>query len=497
MLWLQWSLLIIYSVALALLFIYSLHRHLMVRLYYKNEKNRSLPGGRLDSYPRVTVQLPVYNELYVVERLIRSTAEIEYPRDRLEIQVLDDSTDETTQIAQRCVDELRKEGYDISCLHRDRRIGFKAGALEEGMRVAKGEYVALFDADFVPSPEFLLKTLPHFSDEGVGMVQARWEHLNRDYSLLTRIQAILLDGHFVMEHGARSRSGMFFNFNGTAGIWRRRCIEDAGGWQHDTLTEDLDLSYRAQLAGWRFIFLQDLACPAEVPVEMNAWKSQQFRWAKGSMETAIKLLPRMIRSEFPWRVKLEAVIHLLANFSYVLMAIVALLIFPAVLSRQDLGWYRVLVVDLPLFLAAAGVVSRFYICSQKELYRDWKSRLKYLPCVLAFGMGIALNNARAVVEALAGHKTEFRRTPKYRVVDRGDTWWDKRYTLGKQHLFSMFEVAIGVYFCWIIGYSLLHGVYFPIPFLMLFGFGFFYVGSASLLQQRFERWRMETRRKRC
>ncbi len=493
MFWLQSSLLLVYSLALALLFVYSFHRHVIVRLYYKNEKRRPRASGRLDVYPRVTVQLPVYNERYVIERLIRSVAEMAYPKDRLEIQVLDDSTDETVLIAERCVAELKGEGYDIVCLHRERRVGFKAGALRDGLGRAKGEFIALFDADFVPPRDFLLRTLPSFSDADVGMVQARWEHLNRDYSLLTRVQAILLDGHFVMEQGARSRSGMFFNFNGTAGIWRRRCIEEAGGWQHDTLTEDLDLSYRAQLAGWRFVFLQDVACPAEVPVEMNAWKAQQFRWAKGSMETAKKLLLRMIRSDFPWRVKLEALIHLMANFSYVLMAIVALLIFPAVLSRQDLGWYRFLVVDFPLFFAATGVVSRFYICAQKELHAGWKARLKHIPCVLAFGMGIALNNAIGVLEALVGRKTEFRRTPKYRVVDREDAWWDKRYTLGKQYLLSIFEVAIGAYFCWIIAYSLSHGIYFPVPFMMLFGFGFFYVGITSLIQESLERWRVSRR----
>lgn len=486
--WFQSALLVLYSVTLGLLLVFSLHRHVMVRLYFKNRRNRPAPAGRFEDLPSVTVQLPVYNEFYVVERLIRSVAEFDYPRDRLEIQVLDDSTDETTEVAMRCVAELKEAGHNIACLHRTNRTGYKAGALAEGLRVASGEFVAVFDADFLPPREFLKKTIHFFTDEGVGLVQARWDHLNRDYSLLTQVQAIFLDGHFMMEHGARSRSGLFFNFNGTAGIWRRQCIDDAGGWENDTLTEDLDLSYRAQLAGWRFLFLDDVAAPAELPVEMNAWKTQQFRWSKGSTQTARKLVGRVLRASLPWRVKLEALIHLSGNFAYLLMAMLAALIFPAVLARLDLGWIRIVFVDLPLFVSATGAVSRFYIYSQKELYPDWTSRIKYMPCVLAAGMGISFNNARAVLEALAGHQTEFTRTPKYQVVDRRDTWRGKRYAVHKNVL-SVVELAVGLYFLWVIGYALGHRIYFPVPFLALFSLGFFYVGWMSLFQGRFQRLR--------
>ncbi len=486
--WFQAVLLILYSVTLGLLMIFSLHRHVMVRLYFKNRRKRPVPVGRFEELPRVTVQLPVYNELYVVERLIRAVAGVDYPRDRVEIQVLDDSSDETTDVAKRCVAELRKSGHDIVCLHRTNREGFKAGALAEGLRVASGEYVAVFDADFLPPREFLRKTIHYFTDTGVGLVQARWDHLNRDYSLLTQVQAIFLDGHFMIEHGARSRSGLFFNFNGTAGIWRRRCIEDAGGWENDTLTEDLDLSYRAQLAGWRFLFLDDVVAPAELPVEMNAWKTQQFRWSKGSAQTARKLVGRVLRARLPWRVKLEALIHLNGNFSYLLMALLAALIFPAVLARLDLGWFRVVFVDLPLFVSATGAVSRFYIYSQKELYPDWRRRIKYMPCVLAAGMGISFNNARAVLEGLAGHQTEFRRTPKYQVVDRRDTWRGKRYAVHRNVL-SIVELGVGLYFLWVIGFAISHRIYFPIPFIALFSLGFFYVGWMSLFQGRFQRLR--------
>ena len=481
MAWWQTILLITYSLALALLMLVSLHRHIMVHLYFKNRRNQPIPRSLFTDLPFVTVQLPVFNEMYVVERLIRAVAELDYPRDKLEIQVLDDSTDETASISQRCVDEFQREGLNIVLLQRQIRTGYKAGALADGLKVAKGNFVAVFDADFLPPRDFLMNTIHHFTDSEVGMVQARWGHLNRDYSVLTKVQAIYLDGHFVMEHGARSRSGLFFNFNGTAGVWRRECIEEAGGWQHDTLTEDLDLSYRAQLAGWHFVYLEDTVAPAEVPVEVNAWKAQQFRWAKGSVQTAKKLLGTLLKSSEPWRVKGEAAFHLLTNLAYLLMAMVSVLIFPAIILREDLGWYRVLLVDLPLFMGATGVISRYYVHSQREIYSDWKSRIRYLPCVLALGMGISLNNARGVIQALRGHETEFKRTPKYRVVSRGDGWWQKDYAVRK-NLTSFLELGLGVYLMAAMVYSMGKGLYFPIPFLILFASGFFYVGGMSLFQ---------------
>jgi len=449
----QMVLLPIYCVALGSLMLFSFHRFVMVHLYFKNRGNAPVePSVSEADLPSVTVQLPVYNELYVVDRLIRAVAAFDYPRHLLEIQVLDDSTDETTDIARRCVAEFQVRGLDIVAIHRDCRDGYKAGALKAGMRVAKGEYLAVFDADFVPHPDFLRRTVPHLvADPRVGMVQMRWAHLNRDYSLITKVQSIFLDGHFVMEHGARSRSGLFFNFNGTAGIWRKSCIQEAGGWQHDTLTEDLDLSYRAQLAGWGFVYLNDETAPAEVPVTVNGWKAQQFRWAKGSVQTAKKLLPRLLRSDLRRGVKAEAVLHLCANTSYLMMAVLAILIFPAVLSRQELGWYRVLLVDLPLFASATAVVSRFYIHSQREIYSDWRSRLKYIPWCLALGMGISFNNGRAVIEGLLGHDTAFNRTPKFNVVSKSDRWSDKRYGV-KINIMSFLELSAGVYFMSVLYY---------------------------------------------
>jgi cellulose synthase/poly-beta-1,6-N-acetylglucosamine synthase-like glycosyltransferase len=293
----QTLILVVYFFVLSILAIYGWHRYYLVYLYMKNKgKVPAAPPLLTDGQlPRVTIQLPIFNEMYVADRLIAAVCEMDYPKHLLEIQVLDDSTDETTGIAEMAVRRHAARGFDIHYLHRVDRRGFKAGALEAGLAVAKGEFVAIFDADFIPSTDFLKRTLPHFAtDPKIGMVQARWGHINQDYSLLTKIQSILLDAHFVLEHGGRNRAGCFFNFNGTAGIWRRTAIETAGGWQHDTLTEDLDLSYRAQLAGWRFIFLADLVSPAEVPVEMNSFKSQQHRWAKGSIQTCMKLLPRIL-----------------------------------------------------------------------------------------------------------------------------------------------------------------------------------------------------------
>ena len=481
MAWWQTLLLAVYSLSLALLMLVSLHRHIMVHLYYKNRRNIPDPKLSADMQPTVTVQLPVFNELYVVERLIRAVAKLDYPLDKLEIQVLDDSTDATTAIARRCVDELRDSGLDIVLIHRDIRTGYKAGALAEGLAVARGEFVAVFDADFLPPTDFLTKTVPHFSDAGVGMVQTRWGHLNHDYSMLTRVQAIYLDGHFVMEHGARSRSGLFFNFNGTAGVWRKSCIDEAGGWQHDTLTEDLDLSYRAQLAGWQFVYLEDAVTPAEIPVEVNAWKSQQFRWAKGSVQTAKKTLGVLLKSQLPWRVKGEAAFHLVTNFAYLLMAMVAVLIFPAIILREDLGWYRVLLIDLPLFMGATGVISRYYIHSQREIYPDWKTRIRYLPCVLALGMGISLNNARGVLQALRGQVSEFKRTPKYHVVGKSGGWWQKEYAIRKNKT-AIFELGVGAYLIVAMLYALGRGIYFPVPFLIVFASGFFYVGGMSVFQ---------------
>jgi cellulose synthase/poly-beta-1,6-N-acetylglucosamine synthase-like glycosyltransferase len=472
----------LYFLTLVILAVFGLHRYIMVYLYFRNEKRRARPVPLPERLPRVTVQLPLYNEMYVVDRLVDSVTRIRYPKELLEIQVLDDSIDETCAIAQAAVERHRAQGFDIHYIHRDDRRGFKAGALDEGLKAARGEFVLIFDADFVAPPEILETTLGHFTDPGVGMVQVRWGHINRDYSLLTQVQSVLLDGHFILEHGGRNRSGRFFNFNGTAGVWRRQAITDAGGWQHDTLTEDLDLSYRAQMKGWRFVFLQDVVSAAEIPVEMNAFKSQQHRWAKGSIQVCRKLLPRILASDLPVAIKVEAAFHLAANFAYPLMILLSLLMFPAMVIRYNMGWYEMMVVDVPLFIGATLSVCSFYLMSQREVFGDdWRSRIKYLPAVLAVGIGLSVNNAKAVLEALVGHDSEFTRTPKYRVEGAGDDWKQKRYR-GTVSFVPFVELTLGAYFSLMAYYAASNAILGPLPFIFLFQAGFLYAATMSLFQ---------------
>jgi cellulose synthase/poly-beta-1,6-N-acetylglucosamine synthase-like glycosyltransferase len=453
----------------------------MAYLYHRHKYRLPTPKGRFERLPRVTVQLPIFNELYVTERLIEAVARLDYPRELLEIQVLDDSTDETQAIARGCVERLRAEGLDIAYVHRTNRAGFKAGALDNGLALAKGEFVAVFDADFVPEPDFLTRSVHFFTDPEVGMVQARWGHLNRDYSALTQAQAILLDGHFVIEHTARNRSGRFFNFNGTAGIWRRAAIAAGGGWQHDTLTEDLDLSYRSQLAGWRFVYLADLVAPAEVPVEMNSFKSQQHRWAKGSIQTALKLWPRIRSAGLPREVRREAFFHLTANVGYLLMIPLTILLPITVVVRVSHGWYEVLLLDIPFFAAATFSVVTFYATSQAVQGRSWWSRLRYLPFVMALGIGLSVNQARAVVEALMGYQTGFTRTPKHGVERAGESVARKRYKAAVTFQ-PIVELALAAYMTYGVVYLVQREVYYSLPFLVLFQVGFAYVGLASVYE---------------
>ena len=475
--------LVLYFFVLSILAIYGWHRYYLVYLYMKHKGNAPKPLPQPTVFPLVTVQLPVFNEMYVVDRLIGAVCEMNYPKELMEIQVLDDSTDETSEIADLAVRRFAARGFNIHYMHRVDRTGYKAGALEAGLKKASGEYIAIFDADFVPPREFLRQTLPYFeSDPNIGMVQARWGHINAEYSLLTKIQSILLDAHFVLEHGSRNRAGCFFNFNGTAGVWRRAAIASAGGWQHDTLTEDLDLSYRAQLQGWRFVFLPDVVSPAEVPVEMNSFKSQQHRWAKGSIQTCLKLMPRILGSQQPFAVKVEAFFHLSANFNYLLMSVLSVLMFPAMLVRYNMGWTETLLIDVPLFFAATFSIGNFYVVSQRELYADWRQRLKYLPFLMSIGIGLCVNNSRAVIEAMFGKQSEFARTPKYGIEQKSDEWVGKRYhqTVGVQPLI---ELALGLYFTWTVFYALTNQIYPTLPFLMLFQIGFLYTGLLSIFQQ--------------
>jgi len=471
-----------YFFVLIILAFYGWHRYYLVYMYMRNRDKQPRAGAQLSPLPVVTIQLPLYNEMYVADRLVASVCEIDYPRELLEIQVLDDSTDETRGIAEATVRRFASQGFDIKYYHRTDRTGYKAGALEAGLKHARGEFVAIFDADFLPGADFLLRLMPHFADPKVGMVQARWGHINQDYSLLTKIQSILLDGHFVLEHGGRNRAGCFFNFNGTAGVWRRAVIEDAGGWQHDTLTEDLDLSYRAQLRGWKFIFVPDVVAPAEVPVEMNAFKSQQHRWAKGSIQTCRKLLPQILAADVPFGVKAEAFFHLTANFNYPLMVILSILMFPSMVIRYNMGWYEMMLIDVPLFFAATFSVCNFYMVCQREIHSDWKTRIKYLPFLMSIGIGLCINNTKAVFEALLNKQSEFARTPKYRIEDGTDEWVGKKYRQSVA-VQPLIELALGLYFTATVFYALANGIYGTVPFLVLFQIGFLYTGLLSVVQQ--------------
>jgi len=482
----------LYFTILAWLRLYGFHRCYLLYLYTKYRPLASAVSdvvvvasrrtARGSDTPFVTIQLPIYNEMYVVDRLVDAVAGLDYPHDRLQIQVLDDSTDDTQRIARQAVARAAAKGVDIQYLHRSHRTGFKAGALADGLQDARGELVAVFDADFVPSVDFLCRMLHPFRDPGVGMVQARWGHINSDYSLLTRVQAMLLDAHFVLEHGARNRGGLFFNFNGTAGVWRRQAIESAGGWQHDTLTEDLDLSYRAQLVGWRFVFLPDVVAPAELPVEMNGFKTQQHRWARGSIQTAFKILPTLFRAAVPFRVKLEGFFHLTANLNHPLMMVLSVIMVPALLVRATMGSISVLLIDVPLFCAATLSVVNFYAVSQRALRADWIVQMRYIPAVMAVGIGLSVNNTRAVLGARTNRGTPFRRTAKYGVVHPGDEWLSKQYrgsTIGQ----PLVELGFGIYFTVGVACAVANNLFALLPFLMLFQFGFLYIGLQSLFQQ--------------
>ncbi len=479
------ALLIPYFIVLIILAAYGAHRYWLVYLYYKYKKNKTTePAAHFDDLPRVTVQLPIFNEQYVVDRLLDAVCKLDYPREKLDIQLLDDSTDETVEVARALVERYSALGHPVTYLHRDNRSGFKAGALAEGLKTAKGEFVAIFDADFVPPSDFLHNCIHHFTDPRVGMVQTRWTHINRNYSFLTEVEAILLDGHFVLEHSGRARSGVFFNFNGTAGMWRRVAIDEAGGWEHDTLTEDTDLSYRAQLKGWKFVYLQDVECPAELPVEMTAFKTQQARWAKGLIQVSKKILPKVFASDAPRKVKVEAWYHLTANLSYPLMIVLSVLLLPAMIIRFYQGWFQMLYIDLPLFLASTFSISSFYLVSQKELFpKTWLRALLYLPFLMALGIGLTVTNTRAVLEALVGKQTAFARTPKYRVESKKDRVGAKKYRK-RLGWVPWIELLIGTYFALAVYYAIANENYFTVPFLLLFVIGYWCTGLMSLLQGR-------------
>lgn len=463
---------------LGVLSAYGLHRLFILWLYMRHRGHAPKARAMLE-HPRVTVQLPVFNERAVVERLVDAACQLDWPADRLEIQILDDSTDDTVTRSRAVARRWRSRGVRVDVLHRSDRTGYKAGALAAGLQVAEGEFVAVFDADFVPPADFLQRVMPHFAQRPeVGMVQARWGHLNEHSSLLTRLEAVLLDGHFVLEHTARHRSGRFFNFNGTAGIWRRCCVEAAGGWQHDTLTEDLDLSYRAQLAGWSFVFLTDDVVPAELPTDMAAFKTQQHRWAKGTIQTARKLLRTILTAPIPVRVRLEALVHLSSNFAYPMVLALAVLLPPTILIRGRSGLTELLLLDLPAFLLSSMSVAVFYLAAEREAHGTVWGRVWRVPLVMSLGIGMAVSQTIAVFEGLFGRDVTFVRTPKGGDVD-GQGSRLPAY-LARVGWTPFVELGLAVYFGLATVLVVERGWFASVPFLVLFGFGFGYVGLSSL-----------------
>jgi cellulose synthase/poly-beta-1,6-N-acetylglucosamine synthase-like glycosyltransferase len=494
--------LIVYFLDILVLFYFGIHTYMMVYLYKKNKTNCDsqeeylLDLKKNKNLPIVTVQLPVYNEFYVVDRLIESAVQIRYPKNKLQIQVLDDSTDESVQKAKALVDKFAKQGFWIEHLHRTNRKGHKAGALDEGMAQSKGEYIAIFDADFVPDPDFLIKTLGYFSKPNIGMVQARWGHLNPDYNVLTKAQCYGIDGHFMIEQVARNGSGLWMNFNGTAGIWKKECIIDAGGWEHDTLTEDFDLSYRAELKGWKFQYLRDVICKAEIPATMNAYKSQQFRWCKGSIQTAVKLLPTIWKSKLDWKTKAEAITHLINYSVHPFMIVNILLTAPLLLMEF---WSGISFYDLSLGIIGptATVLTIgsigpliFYGYSQKEIYKDWKKRLFFLPIMVMIGTGIAIVNTRAWLEAMMGIQSGFKRTPKMKIESKKDLIADRLKYKIPLDVHVGLEFLMGTYCAFCVYLCFAMDKPYVVGFLVMYALGFYYVAYQSLREAFI--WRKKT-----
>lgn len=471
-----------YFAVLLLLASYGVHRsHLVYQCWrYRHRLKRSKTSPLLASQfesgelPRVTVQLPLFNEATVAVRLIETVSKINYPKDRLEIQVLDDSTDETQAIARMAVERLRLQGIDAVYIHRINRVGYKAGALDHGQKMAKGELIAIFDADFLPPENFLQDVVGHFADPRIGMVQTRWGHLNRDHSLLTQVQALMLDGHHLVENRARFGAGNLFNFSGTGGIWRRQAISDAGGWQHDTLTEDLDLSYRAQLAGWRFVYRDDVISPAELPEDVSAFRAQQYRWAKGTVQTSRKLLGRVLKAPLTTGQRAEAFFHLTPHFAYPLMVVLSVLLLPALLLMPATDPRTMLLVDLPLIVGTTGSLAAFYSLADAAQGRSRWSAIVRLPMLIALGAGLAPHLSKAVYEGLTAMAGEFVRTPK-----KGTR--EGRYRARADlPLTEMFLSLLSL--CSVVA-SVQTNHYFATPFALMFAFGYGYVAALVIAEQ--------------
>jgi cellulose synthase/poly-beta-1,6-N-acetylglucosamine synthase-like glycosyltransferase len=471
----------LYLISIIILFVFGAHGFVMV-YHYLRQRGLEHIQPPLTKTPVVTIQLPLFNELYVADRLIDAVCALEYPKDKLEVQVLDDSTDETVALVAKAVARYQELGYDIKHICRTDRSGYKAGALKHGLETARGEYIAIFDADFVPNRDFLQKTIPHFfTDPRIGVVQTRWEHLNREYSMLTRTQAFALDGHFVVEQDVRNKAGFFIQFNGTGGVWRKTTIIDAGNWQSDTLTEDLDLSYRAQLRGWKFKYLAHVTSPAELPAEVNALKSQQFRWTKGAIETARKMIPEVWKSNIPLRIKIHSTFHLMNNIVFPFIILAGVLNVPLIFIKQQ-GGHQAYFALMSVFVIAFIGSFLFYLISQKSVYPDWRRRIMLFPLFMAGSMGFAVNNSRAVFEGLFKRKSEFVRTPKFALQGKQDAWAKNKYVVKKKQFdwVVAIEILLAIYCLFGVISSLYYLEIAVVPFQLLYFMGFACVSWLSI-----------------
>lgn len=475
----------LYILSLTFILLYSCSQAYLAYIYLKSKKKKKYTTAATNNYPTVTVQLPIYNEQYVVERLVDAVAQLDYPADKLQIQVIDDSNDDTVRLAAARVRHWQKKGIDIQHLQRSNRTGYKAGALKEALETAKGEFIAIFDADFVPHTDFLINTLSAFTNEKIGMVQTRWDHLNANNSLLTRSQAFTIDAHFYIEQTGRNNADCFINFNGTAGVWRKKCIIDAGNWQTDTLTEDLDLSYRAQLKGWKFIYLKDITAPAELPPIMSAVKSQQYRWNKGGAETAKKLWPKLIKANIPLRTKWHGSFHLFNSSVFIAVFVSAMCSIPLLYFKQAFPAFKAMYAWLSIFLLSFLVVAWIYYIVSKQQYKNnfsWGNYIKEFPLFLSMSMGMSLHNALAVLEGYIGRKTPFVRTPKFSNAQTGNVYVANRITI-----LSLFEVLLVFYFAYGIYYAF-HSLDFTmLPFHIMLTLGFALVSYYTLFHKGYSK----------
>lgn len=488
----EWILIVLDGLLLTFILCFSLIQLNLSFLYVRSKKKEKSSVDQLEDsdVPLVTVQLPIYNELYVVERLIDAIAEFEYPKERFEIQILDDSTDETVELVAKKVEELTAKGYQISQVIRKDREGYKAGALAYGMEKAKGEFIAIFDADFVPAKDFLRRTIPFFKDKKIGVVQSKWEHINKDYSILTKMQAFALDAHFTVEQTGRNYGDHFINFNGTAGVWRKECIIDAGGWEADTITEDLDLSYRAQLKDWKFKYVEDLGSPAELPAAMNALKTQQFRWTKGAAECTRKNLIKVLKADnVSFSTKVHAVFHLMNAVIFLSIFGTALLSVPMVVVKNtnpDLSFlFKIASIYV---LSLVFLMVYYWVSYNHDGKKGFLGFIKFLllfPIFLSISMGMSLHNSLAVLEGFMGKKTPFLRTPKFNLANNAGTWKNKKYLVSALSPLTILEGLMAVYFLFGIFLSVKYGDLGMVPFFAMLFFGFGYIFILTIKHSRY------------